>query len=392
MKSLRLYLFGGALLLVIYIALQFNTPKATNWSATYINSKTTPFGTYVTYNRIKDIFPKASVLARRQQMADVLPYEESTGNAYIIICGFMQPNEDDITSLKDFAAAGNNVFIAAESFGNTLRDSLGAACELYEDEDAKVEYINFTNPHLDAERQYHIDKDAITNYFTELDTARTVALGLNSNRRANLVRIKVGKGNIYLSANPKMFTNYSVLKSQGASYSSTALSYLGSPKKIIWDEFYTQGSASLNSPLRFLLENEPLRNAWYITLFGVIAFAIYELKRRQRIIPVIPPVANTSLEFVNVVGNVYFERHDNLDIAFKKIHYFLSDVRERYFMKTNRIDEEFIELLAKKSGIEQSFIRGMANYMNYIFAQTSVTDQELIELNKLIEKFNTLSA
>ncbi len=119
----------------------------------------------------------------------------------------------------------------------------------------------------------------------------------------------------------------------------------------------------------------------------MLIFILFEIKRRQRIIPVIEPLSNSTLDFVNVVGQVYYEKRDNSNIAHKKILYFFTHLRDTFQLKTTTLDTEFVERLAVKTGIEQKFAVELISYIRYISAQNNVNDRDLIELNKLIEKF-----
>ena len=192
---------------------------------------------------------------------------------------------------------------------------------------------------------------------------------------------------MYLVANPKLFSNYSMLKPDGAEYAATALSFLKPTKKIIVDQYYTEGDEGNDSPMRVFLSIPALQWAYYITIFSLLAFVIFEMKRRQRIIPVIEPLTNTTLEFVTVVGQVYYEKHDNANIVHKKIIYFLTHLRDAYHLKTNKLDEDFIEKLVAKVDIDSAFAKKLVGYINFISVKERVTDAELIELNKLIEQF-----
>ena len=109
--------------------------------------------------------------------------------------------------------------------------------------------------------------------------------------------------------------------------------------------------------MRVFFSHASLQWAYYISLFGMVIFVLYEMKRRQRIIPVIEPLKNSTVEFVNVVGQVYYEQRNNMNIAQKKILFFLEHLRTKYYLKTNPLDQEFIERLSQKTGIEATRLR-----------------------------------
>ena len=71
--------------------------------------------------------------------------------------------------------------------------------------------------------------------------------------------------------------------------------------------------------------------------------------------------------------------------------YLLEHWREYYRLKTNKLDHEFIGLLSKKTGINSRLATDLIDTINYISVQQQVTDMELINLNKLIEKFYSQS-
>jgi len=114
---------------------------------------------------------------------------------------------------------------------------------------------------------------------------------------------------------------------------------------------------------------------------------VYEIKRRQRIIPVIEPLSNSTLDFVTVVGQVYYENRNNADIAQKKVLYLLTYLRDEYQLRATNLDKEFAEKLTAKLGIDAAFAADLVSYMLYVNTATHLSNNDLIELNKLIEKF-----
>ena len=188
-----------------------------------------------------------------------------------------------------------------------------------------------------------------------------------------------------------MFTNFSLLNQTGAAYAATALSFVKNDDNLMWDRYYTEGREDDESSMRVFLRNTNLRWAFYITFFSLLLFVLYEIKRRQRIIPVIEPPANETLGFVTVVGQVYYEKRNNANIAHKKVIYLLEHLREHYRLKTNKLDHEFGDMLSKKTGINSQLATDLINAVNFISVQQHVSNWELINLNKLIEKFYSQS-
>jgi hypothetical protein len=142
------------------------------------------------------------------------------------------------------------------------------------------------------------------------------------------------------------------------------------------------------TPLRFILTTEPLRWAYYLTLLSILLFIVFEAKRKQRIIPVIKPFANTTLEFVGTIGNLYYQRGDHKNIAEKKIQFFFDQLHSTYFISSNHKDEDYGKLLSKKSGVPEKTVRELLNIVSYISEQEKISAPQLISLNELIEKFH----
>lgn len=117
------------------------------------------------------------------------------------------------------------------------------------------------------------------------------------------------------------------------------------------------------------------------------SFVIFKGKRDQRIIPIVKPLANTTLEFINTVGNLYFKQSNHKNIADKKINYFMDYIRTKYAIKTSTLNEDFTLILAEKSAFEKIEIRKIVSIINKISCSTSIKKETLLELNNVIENF-----
>jgi len=386
MKSLRLFLLLGGVLIVIYIAAQLNRPKAVDWKETFNSNDKIPYGTYILYHRLNDIFPNAQITALRQPVYNVLVDDSVKNASYIIICGGIEFSKPDYEQLIKYIKQGNDVFIAAVYMGALFNKNLHVTVQrnfsLLNDSVS----VGFFSRYLNPKKQYSIGKGAGESYFNKFDTLRAVVLGETASHKANFLKYTFGNGSLYLASDPKFFSNYSLLKPDGAEYAATALSFIKGTKRLIWDEYYTQGDAGEQTLMRVFLKNPILQWAYYIAIFSLLLFVVFEIKRRQRVIPVIEPLPNSTLEFVTVVGQVYYEKRNNVNIAQKKILYLLADLRDEYQLKTNKLDDEFIDKLASKLGLDNDFAIELVNYIRFISVQDSVSDRELIELNKLIEQ------
>lgn len=393
MKGLRLYLIGSAVLLILYLVAQYYKPKQTDWTPTYLKEDKIPFGLYILHHEINTIFPNTTIQTSRLRAYNTLKNKNFKNTNYLFIGGALKFDAADYKELVKFMEQGNHVFIATYDLGNLLSDTLkltiSSTFNIRQDEHTP---INFVNPALKSADSYRFDKGLGDQYFKEIDTSAATVLGEMEYGGMkygsfNFVKYSFGKGGLYILPNPQLLTNYNLLNPEGAEYVAKVLSYLPVGKTLIWDESNTLGSAADTSPLQVILKHAPLRWAYYLALGGLLIFIFFEMKRRQRIIPVITSLKNSSVDFVTVVGKVYYQQRDNRDIAQKKISYFLEYIRTTYRLKTTAIDEELITSIIAKSGVSEETVRPLCQTIITINSNYSVNDSKLIELNKLIEKF-----
>lgn len=396
MRSLKIFYIVATTLLVIYLVAEYNRPKAINWQPTLSYEDKIPFGTYILYHEINKLFPGAEMQSTNNTFYDQFHNDSTIAKSdYFIIAKGVSLSKLDYSEMVGYMKQGNSVFIATDTYpqtgmkgsllGDTLKLEVNSSNFIDFFEKNKHE-LNFTNPKLRKEGGYRFDRGIGSQYFSSFDTTRATVLCKNEKGQATLLKYEFGKGNLFLCANPELFTNYSLLDGNGADYVAKALSYMPVMPLIYWDHLQNGDIPEDESPMRVFFSYPSLSWAYYIALFGMVIFVFFEMKRRQRVIPIIEPLANSTVDFVNVVGRVYYEQRNNTNIAQKKILYFLEHLRTTYYLKTNRLDKEFIEKLSNKTGVDYAFAEELVTHILYI-ADQRVTDHDLIKLNQLIEQF-----
>ncbi|RZK57496.1 MAG: DUF4350 domain-containing protein [Pedobacter sp.] len=388
MRGFRKYLVFGSILLVLYFVAQYFKPKPTDWSPSYLSADKIPFGTYILRQRITDLFPGVQVKTVDNDIYSNMKEKPEGKSNYFIIASNLKIDKIDYKEMVKYMQAGNNIFIAAANIQGMLVDTLKINIASNFNFQNKRKYpINFVSPSLKREYDYYFDKGISEQYFYEVDSSRAIVLGQKEKKFANFIQYKYGSGSLFILPNPELLTNYSLLRADGLDYASKALSYLPKAKNLIWDEHFTRPAAQNKSVLRVFFEYDELRWAYYISLLSLVVFVLFEIKRRQRIIPVIDRLKNTSVEFVNVVGRVYYQQRNNRDIAEKKVIYLMEYIRSKYRLKTININQEFKETLIRISGASEEVIEELFTEIIYLNAGGMVRDQQLITLNKIIEQF-----
>lgn len=390
MKTYRFYLVFLLGLFVCYVLLEYYRPKPIDWNESYSNRDKIPYGTRLFFELLPTVFTGQSIRPTRLPIYNTLTDNElPKRSTYIFINKTFKLDRSDLKALLQYVQSGNTAFVAATRFSPLLLDTLHLKVESPLDSAFQVELtgtINFTNPQLRAQTPYVLKRSRAERYFT-VDSAsqsKVVGLGISSQDSTNFVKIPFGKGYFYLHTEPAVFCNYTLVSEHD--YAFKAISYLPvSP--VYWDEYQKQGREGESSIFRVIFSKPPLQWAYWSALVGILMYIFFEGKRRQRIIPVLEQPQNTSLEFVETIGRLYFEQQNHRNIADKKIAHFLSFVRQRYLLPTQYLNADFVYLLSKKSGFSTKELTELVTLIEQTRQTVGLTEGQLIELSQKIEDF-----
>ncbi|MWW25409.1 DUF4350 domain-containing protein [Algibacter lectus] len=385
---LLVFLFAGA------AAIEFTREEPIDWNRSFDETDKIPYGTFIFYEELKNLFPESDVKTIKTtpyEYFDALyNFEDSiynTSGTYMAVNNFSGLDDVSSQELLDFAAHGNDVFIASHFPSKNIQDSLGV--DIKSDYNFKGKALfNFANPNFRTD-SITVEKGLGNYYFTKLDSATTTVLGyqkFDSIQNINFVKVEYGAGNFYLHLQPIVFTNYHLLKKNNKKYAEAALSYAENDT-IHFDSVNKIGQDLGSSPLRFILKTPALRWAWYLALFTMVCFMIFNAKRRQRIVKIIKPNENTTVAFTKTIGNLYYETKEHDTIIDKKITYFLEFLRREYFLDTQILDEKFIKNLSLKSNKKEDTIKRLINLILQLKAKRHLEEADLLRLNKAIEAF-----
>ncbi|WP_298151316.1 DUF4350 domain-containing protein [Flavobacterium sp.] len=395
-RTLKIYIGLIVLMVVLVAFLDSTKPKPVDWSPTYRIEDKIPFGLYIFDKELPELFDGKKVTKVNSTPYEYFgnDYQEDTLGSYYYHPEqtFLSISEKPISDkqsemmLLRFVAGGNHAFISSKGISRYLMDTLKLDQEM--DFQYAKDVVNWVgNPKLGT-KKYKITEGLGNVYFSKIDTLTTTVLGYQSGdtARANFIKVPFHKGYFLLHTQPAAFTNFHLLKDDHAAYAEKVLSYL--PKKdIVW---FMKGNTRpnvSNSIFRFILTNQQLSWAWYIFLGGLLVFLIFNAKRRQRIVPIIPPVTNTTIDFAKTIGNLYFQEGDHDNLIDKKIIYFLEKLRQDYLMDTAVLDDKFITRLQLKSGKKLEDIQNVVYLINnHRKKYYTATESDLIAISQAIEK------
>lgn len=405
MKKGLPYILGG--LLVIAVVLLFATGPSRKQR--YFDERITlrkrdkiPYGTFVAYEHLKYMFPKATVTSSRQEPGfwdSLSVYQEQ--QAVVIVCPRFNADTYEMKNLVRFAENGNDVFIStmdvsyevAQMMKCSVR-SLGPWVFYTSSVHDDTLTVSLANPPFGpGSSLFRYPGKQYDGIFLKIDTNITTVLGYDATGSPDFIHLKAGKGNIYLHLAPLAFTNYFLLHKQNLPYYEKAMSVISpSTRKILWDEYYITRKAGKqdrdNSNWFSKLMRYPGLGAGLLTaMLALLVYTLMEMRRKQRHIPIVKKPKNESLDFVKIIGRLYHDKGDHYNLCRKMSAYFLEHVRNRYKLATSELNDEFVKSLHARTGVPEEEIQPIVSFIRHMDQAVSVSDGQLAAFHKQLESF-----
>lgn len=377
------------LLLIIATMSEYSRPKPLNWVESYSRYDKIPFGTKIFHDIVPSIISTDTLI----DFIDT-PYEfydvfsDTTTSLYISVSRQFNADSLDTQALRDFAELGNTVFIAAYQYSRDFQDIMKISCDyIYSNDLDTFHSENFVSPYLKVKKPFLLRRGFYHAYFDSLDATNTTIVAVDSNNYPTLVRIDVGRGEFILSSNPLAFTNYTIMHPYNYGYIERALSVIPEGKSTIyWSDYYSIGGQESRSPFRAWLQNPALKWVLWLGIITTFVYLFFYGRRKQRIIPVIIAPSNMTLEFTKTVGSLYFEHGNHKNLAEKKILHFLEFIRSRFYVKTNELDQNFVQLLAERSNLDIVQLNQLIAHIRSIRSSASISEESLVALSASIDR------
>ena len=378
----RFWFFVAGFLVFVFL-LEWNAPSKFVWEPTFNHYDKQPFGCAVF-----DSLMEKSVPAGYEVTKKTIAQLERDGygkkpHAFLIQTVSFRPSATDIRALDRLLKAGNKVFIAAsyiepDSLYPDLQISINGQ-NGFSPMEVKSSIANQSIPYDTLvfprqlpyqEKEYHV-YSAMTgsNVVVEGKVTRDSLLSgwvpkeysdsTEGYWDPRIVSIKRGKGELFLSCEPLLMTNYGILDTETNELVFRLMSQFRGLPIIRTEAYGPYTEFETNTPLRFWLQNEPLRWAIYLTLGGLLLFCVFYARRRQRVIPVVEEPANRSLEFVKLIGTLYHQKHINRDLLQKKYSYFAETLRRMTMIDVEDVEsrKENIAQIAIRTGMPEAEVR-----------------------------------
>lgn len=380
-KTFKIYAVIFIIVMLILALLEVNKKETLNWRKNFDIQEKSPFGLFIFDHEAKTLFKNN---LKKTEQVPYKYYSQHQKEAHNIV---VIENDIDGASWKKIleqVSKGSDAMLMVSRMPKDISDSIG-----YYDSEISFEEENVLKL---TDKKYQndfikLDKFPSGRGFSFIKP-KVEVLGKTvedkNTDQANFIKVKFGKGNIYVHTEPLFLTNYYLLKPGSVKYAQDVFSYL-QDRETIW--FIKNNTNTSRFFMRFVLGNPALKYAWWVFLGGLILFIFFNAKRKQRIVPVIEPLKNTSLDFVKSIGNLYLQEGDFHYMMAKKAQYFLNKVRLDLLIDTQNIDEEFAKKLQMKTGKPMEMINEAISLIKR--AQdpyASVMKEDLARINKLLDE------
>lgn len=388
-RKVTIYVVILALVIGLIIFIDASRPKPVDWRPTYGFFDKNPLGLYVLNKEAGTLFKgkveKLSVTPYEffEQQYDYEKKEYKAKGTFLNIAQESMLDPESVKELIYFAEHGNTVVLSMNRFSEQLLDTLqvGTDSEFTKADSVKI-YVGKPGKEKSA---YYFNEGMGFTYFDSIKNPYAKVLGyhdVKGQHRPNLIKVPMGDGSFLLHTQPVAFSNFHLLKGNHYKYAEEVASFI-KDGNIYWFTVRDKGVSS--SPFRYILAQPALKWALYFGLIGIVIFMFFNAKRKQRIIPVILPVRNTTVDFTKTIGNLYYQEGNHHTIIDKKIIYFLEKVRTEYMIDTYSLDDDFIEKLHLKTGKPVDEIRNLVRIIKVHRHKFESTEADAIELNKAIE-------
>lgn len=400
-KKFLIFIVG---FLVLVFLLELSAPSKFVWDPTFSHYDKQPFGCAVFDSLMKKSVPAGYEVTRK-----TLSQLEREGygkkpHAFLIQSVNFNPSPTDLRALDRLLKAGNKVFIATsdiepDSLYPDLQVDINGRYGFspmqvkasIENQEIPYDTLVWCRQSPYQEKEYSvysamIGYNVIIGEKTVCDTlvrcwvSEEESDSIDGSWQVRVVRIKRGKGELFVSCDPLLMTNYGILDTQTNGLIFRLMSQFRGLPIIRTEAYGPETEYETDTPLRFWLQNEPLRWAIYLTLGGLLLFCVFYARRRQRVIPVVEVPKNRSLEFVKLIGTLYYQKHINHDLLQKKYAYFTETLRRLMMVDVEDTEtrKDDVAQIALRAGMPEAEVRMILDRVDrYLKADEYINDAAL---------------
>ena len=402
-KHLIFYL-GWGLGLLLLGACGKKGPNLPNMNLTLSANEAAPGGAKAFRGMVYNFFEYAEVASNNKPFEQW--FREQNGfskknEVYFLLTPFLNTHPDEAEAMLNYVEHGNTLIIATDQCNEAFTQVFGIAINNYISTNKVSHPFGYIDTYKKLTASPNITADSFGIFYEPLtrfisldsikpDTGRHRIISYNEADKPDAMQFEIGNGHLIVVTNAVGLSNYFLMTSNNFRYAFGLLSYL-SPYAdgAVWDTFYlrNQNRPPQGSSVFDVIFSIPqLKRAFWLLVLLSAFWVLNNLIRRQRIIPVAKVFKNTSVEFTQTIARLYFNRKDNRDIALKMIQYFLEHLRNKHYMPAHQMDNDFAKLLSGKTNLPLFDAEALTGTMKAIQQGASVNDEDLLDLNRSIQR------
>lgn len=389
-------LFALISLLILGVLLLINaSPPPIDWSPSYEQNDSRPFGSKVFYDLLKTVDSTWKDVNRPPfEWVEDAPAPAS----YVFINDYFDSDPNECEKLLDWVASGGHLFISAARFSNALLDSLTISTKML------PEFFSLTPASvLNLEKPMHLpdsilfEEFYVGTYFQWGDSVAVSPLGNIQSAAAsdtlgaqpNFIQIRRGEGLVTLHAFPEAFSNYFLLDKKNKVYTEQVLGTWNLNQPLLLDHYIKAGKNNNGSPLYLILGNKYLKAAYFTCWILLVLWVVFEGKRRQKAIKVIHPPQNKSLEFAKTIASMYLKNPNMTELGHMQIKLFWDYCRTHFLLQIEENKMDGIILLSEKSGVDMDLTKATLKQLTELEKRENLGHEDIQHIHQTIEKFKS---
>lgn len=360
---------------------------------TFDHADKIPFGTYVMYEQLKSLYHQDRFTNVKTDFSQFEATHTEKNDMMVSVSKYGYINEQETNALLRFVYRGNTAFISSTFSDSVFLHAVGL--KKSSNNPLANLFGRLSETAVLTDSGYYANASAYSYYYHPFDESFEITDSssirvLGRNKRTGLPNFVVytyGKGRLFIHSEPRALSNYFLLHQNNLEYLKQLFAFTNdTPSEIYWDDYYPNKNFPNETPgkksgLGKLLRQPNMKQALWLLFLLAALYLGFGSKRRQRIVPTIPSNKNTTVAFTETIGRLYLKTHNNRNMADKMILHFQDHIRTTYYMNSHVVNEAFLQVLSRKSNIEESRIRSLFKLIGQIHLSEDITDEQLMDLN-----------
>ena len=407
MKLNRWFVVGILVFLMAMFIVELQLPKNFSWNPTFRHADKQPFGCYLFDDLMSATMPKGYSVTDSSLFQ--LAQDSMVRRGVLVVADRLNLIPAEMNAVLRMARNGSHVMLVAHGLGMFAEDTLGVDVRGGFESFDLQNFVKFNKERETMKwksrtlgyqpRNYAVFHPLVTSHFrVENGTVGKLIdqQAFNKDDYPLVVTFRHGKGFITFASVPLLFTNYAVVDEdeQHRKTIGFTLRCLSPLKQlpVVRTEAYCPAAEeeTEQTPLRYIISQPPLRWALYTLMIGALLFLVFEGRRRQRVIPIEKAPENHSLEFINLVGSLYYHSKERRSLVVRKWTYFAEELRRTVHVDVTDDTEDDITLptLARLTAIDEQEIRTLIQRLRLLAAADEETEISRKEMKKYIDQMN----